>query len=79
MGLSIGGALGAALLSRYGYVAEALIQNQTAIDGIKLSVSIYPGLIFIVSGALLCFYFIDKKMEGQIESDLKERRKKTNN
>lgn len=79
VGLSIGGALGAALLSRYGYVAEALIQNQTAIDGIKLSVSIYPGLIFIVSGALLCFYFIDKKMEGQIESDLKERRKKTNN
>lgn len=79
VGLSIGGALGAALLSRYGYVAEALVQKQTAIDGIKLSVSIYPGLIFIISGAILCFYLIDKKMEGQIESDLKERRKKTNN
>lgn len=79
VGLSIGGALGAALLSKYGYVAEAANQAQTAIDGIKLSVSIYPGLIFIASAGLLCFFLIDKKMEVQLESDLKERRLNTNN
>lgn len=79
VGLSIGGALGAGLLSKYGYVAEAVHQQQTAIDGIKLSVSIYPALVFIISGTLLCFYMIDKKMEVEIESDLKERRQKNNN
>lgn len=79
VGLSIGGALGAALLSKYGYVAEAANQAQTAIDGIKLSVSIYPGLIFIAGAGLLCFFLIDKKMEVQLENELKERREKTIN
>ena len=75
VGLSIGGALGAAFLSKYGYIADAINQVPTAIEGIKLSVSIYPGLIFIISAVLLFFYLIDKKMEIQIESDLNERRK----
>ena len=75
IGISIGGALGAAFLSKYGYIAEAINQVPTAIEGIKLSVSIYPGLIFIISAVLLFFYLIDKKMEIQIESDLNERRK----
>ena len=55
VGLSIGGALGAFLLSRYGYVAEATNQAQSTIDGIKLSVSVYPGLFFMASAALVCF------------------------
>jgi Na+/melibiose symporter-like transporter len=76
VGLSIGGALGAALLSKYGYVADSLNQVPTAVDGIKLAVSIYPGLIFIISAILLGFYLIDKKMELLIENDLKQRRKK---
>ncbi|WP_366182895.1 MFS transporter [Flavobacterium ovatum] len=79
VGLSIGGALGAFLLSRYGYVAEAANQAQSAIDGIKLAVSVYPGLFFIASAGLVCFYIIDKKMEVQLESELKERRSKTIN
>jgi glycoside/pentoside/hexuronide:cation symporter, GPH family len=79
VGLSIGGALGAFLLSKYGYVAEAANQAQSAIDGIKLSVSVYPGLFFIASAGLVCFYLIDKKMEVQLESELKERRSNTIN
>jgi len=79
VGLSIGGALGAALLSKYGYVAESVNQAQSAISGIKLSVSIYPAIFFIVSAGLLCFYLIDKKMEVKIESELKERRQNKNN
>lgn len=79
VGLSIGGALGAALLSKYGYVAGAINQAQTAIDGIKLAVSVYPGLFFIASAGLVCFYIIDKKMEVQLENELKERRSKTIN
>jgi Na+/melibiose symporter-like transporter len=79
VGLSIGGALGAALLSKYGYIAEAVVQLPKTIDGIKLLVSVYPGLIFIISAVLLWFYFINKEMELKIESDLKERRQKINN
>ena len=76
IGISIGGALGAAFLSKYGYVAEEVNQVPAAVEGIKLSVSIYPGFIFIISAVLLCFYVIDKKMEIGIERDLKERRGK---
>ena len=76
IGLSVGGAIGAALLANYGYVAEAAQQTAGTVSGIKMAVSIYPGLIFII-GALLLFKFsINKKMELKIESDLKERRKK---
>ena len=74
IGLSIGGALGAALLAKYGYVAELMQQTETAIAGIKMSVSIYPGLIFIIASGILYWYEIDKKMELQIEEDLKKRR-----
>ncbi|MGO4771713.1 MFS transporter [Flavobacterium sp. W22_SRS_FK3] len=74
IGISIGGALGAAFLSKYGYVAEEVNQVPAAVEGIKLCVSIYPGFIFIISAVLLFFYSIDKDMEIQIETDLKERR-----
>lgn len=79
IGLSVGGAIGAALLAKYGYVAEATQQTDGTIFGIRMSVSIYPGLIFIAGAALLFWYKIDKKMELTIESSLKEKREKTNN
>ena len=75
IGISIGGALGAAFLSKYGYVAGEVNQVPAAVDGIKLCVSIYPGFIFIISAVLLCFFVIDRKLEIQIERDLRERRK----
>lgn len=74
VGLSIGGAVGAALLSKYGYVAELAEQAESAVSGIKMSVSIYPGLIFIIGAIILFGYEINKNMELEIESDLKKRR-----
>jgi Na+/melibiose symporter-like transporter len=76
VGLSLGGGLGAFLLSKYGYVADAPEQTTAAINGIRMSVSIYPGLIFILGAALLFGYKIDKTMETTIEGDLKQRRLK---
>jgi Na+/melibiose symporter-like transporter len=56
-------------------VAEKAEQTASAVSGIKMSVSIYPGLVFIIGAAILFWYEIDKKMELQIENDLKKRRK----
>jgi GPH family glycoside/pentoside/hexuronide:cation symporter len=74
IGLSLGGGLGAFILSKYGYVADAAQQTPGAINGIKMSVSVYPGLIFIIGSTLLFLYAINKQMEVTIETDLKARR-----
>lgn len=74
-GLSVGGSLGAALLSKYGYIAEKAEQTTEAVEGIKMAVSIYPGVIFIVGAALLFWYEIDKAMEVRLEANLRDKRK----
>jgi Na+/melibiose symporter-like transporter len=74
VGLSVGGALGAALLAKYGYIAESPNQTAGTISGIKMSVSVYPFILFLVGVILLAGYKINKKMELNIESDLKARR-----
>lgn len=73
-GLSIGGALTTMLLGLFNYVPNSLEQPQSAISGIKLLISIFPAIPFLLGVCLLFFYEINKKMEVQIESDLKERR-----
>ncbi|WP_347052212.1 MFS transporter [Flavobacterium olei] len=73
-GLSIGGALTTLFLGYFQYVPNSLTQTETAINGIKLLVSIFPTIPFIIGVVLLCFYKINKKMEVQMETDLKERR-----
>ncbi len=75
IGLSVGGALGAGLLAKYGYIAEKTQQTPDTISGIRMSVSIYPGLIFIIGAFMLAGYKINKKLELTIEHDLKARRK----
>ena len=82
-GLSIGSALVTWVLGIYGYITkeaammgEAITQPGSAIQGTKMLVSIYPAIPFLMGIGLLFFYEINKKMEVQIESDLKERRAK---
>jgi len=74
VGLSVGGALSAWLLGIFGYNADAVIQTDSAIQGIKLLASIVPGLIFIAGASLLFWYAIDQKTELQLERDLKQKR-----
>src|SRR5690606_3318296 len=79
-GLSIGGALVAWFLGAYGYVAReasaegSIVQPDSAIHVIKMLVSIFPAIPFLIGIGLLFFYEINKKMETQIEADLKLRR-----
>ena len=74
-GLSIGSSLVSWILGKYHYVANSTIpQTDTAINGTKMLISIYPAIPFLIAVALLFFYKIDKRMELRIESDLKQRR-----
>ena len=75
-GLSIGGALVAGILDIYGYKEGLDIQNPETINGIKLSLSVFPTLTFCCSVACLFFYEINKKKEVQIQQELSERRRK---
>lgn len=74
-GLSIGTSLVSWILGKYNYVANSTTgQTDTAINGTKMLISFYPAIPFLLAVALLFFYKINKKMEVQIETDLKARR-----
>ena len=74
-GLSIGSSLLTMILGIFNYQPNATVaQSAGTINGIKLLVSIFPAIPFLVAVGLLFFYEINKKMELQIEADLKERR-----
>ena len=79
-GLSVGGALVAWILGIYQYIPKEDItesfvgQPETAVEGTRLLVSIYPSIPFFLCIGLLFFYEINKKMESKIEADLKLKR-----
>ncbi|WP_149274251.1 MFS transporter [Pareuzebyella sediminis] len=82
-GLSIGSALLTWILGLYDYItkeaagaAASVVQPESAVQGTKLLVSIYPAIPFLLAIALLFFYEINKKMEVQIEKELNFRRSK---
>jgi len=79
VGLSIGSALVAWVISQYGYISTEghtnSIQPESVAQGAKMLVSIYPSIPFFMACGILFFYAINKKMEVQIERDLAEKRK----
>lgn len=79
VGLSIGSSLVASIIGSYGYIssegAQTVVQPETVATGAKMLVSIFPAIPFFLACGLLFFYEINKKMEVQLEHDLKERRK----
>lgn len=74
-GLSLGGAIAAWLLSAYGYQANA-VQTTKALLGIRMTISIYPAILYGVIVIALLFYTINKKLNFQIQDELAERRRK---
>jgi Na+/melibiose symporter-like transporter len=74
-GLSIGSALLTWILNLFNYVPKSEVgQAADTINGIKMLVSVFPAIPFLIAVGLLFFYEIGKKMELKIESELKERR-----
>lgn len=74
VGLSVGGALVAGILAHYGYVADAASQSPGVVNGIRLTVSVFCSLPFLLAVGLLFLYRIDKSLERRIEQELGERR-----
>ena len=74
-GLSLGGAIAGWLLSGYGYRPN-VAQTPEALQGIRMTISVYPAIFFLIVIACLSSYKISKKMNIQIQDELAERRKK---
>jgi len=84
-GLTIGSSLLTSIIGAYGYItkeaaeisgiAQQLItQPESAIEGTRMLVSIFPSIPFLIGCGLLFFYEINKNTEIQIEAELKHRR-----
>lgn len=75
-GLSIGSSLLTMILGMFNYQPQATTgQSAETINGIKMLVSVFPSIPFLMAVGLLAFYEINKKMELKLEAELKERRK----
>jgi Na+/melibiose symporter-like transporter len=53
-----------------------MAQTEHALLGIRLTISIFPAILYGVIVAALCFYPIGKKLNLQIQDELAERRKR---
>jgi len=73
-GLGFGGAIGGWLLASYGYVPN-VAQSAHALQGIRLTASLFPAATFLISVVCLFFYKIDRRLEIQITDELAERRR----
>jgi GPH family glycoside/pentoside/hexuronide:cation symporter len=73
-GWGIGGALAGWLLAAFNFMPN-VEQTETAITGIKLMISVFPGILYMSCAILLFFYSIDHKTCLIMQADLEERRK----
>ena len=74
-GLSLGGAIAGWLLSGFGYRPN-MAQTPEALNGIRMTISIFPSILFLVVIVCLIAYRIGKQLNIQIQDDLAERRRK---
>ncbi len=74
-GWGIGAALVGVILSLFNYVANE-VQTVTSLTGIKLLVSVIPGVLYMSCALFMYYYNIDAATTDRIKKDLEERREK---
>jgi GPH family glycoside/pentoside/hexuronide:cation symporter len=74
-GLSLGGAMAGWLLRGYGYRPNTA-QTAHALDGIRLTISLFPTILFGVVIICLICYKISRNLNIEIQDELAERRRK---
>lgn len=72
-GWGIGGALAGWLLVLFNFVPN-VAQTPSTITGIKLMISVIPGILYMTCAIFLFFYTIDKKTCETMQEDLEKRR-----
>jgi len=74
-GWGIGAAIAGWLLYEFNYVANA-VQTERALTGIRLLVSVIPGILYMSCALFMIFYSIDAKTTDLMKKDLDARREK---
>jgi GPH family glycoside/pentoside/hexuronide:cation symporter len=72
-GWGIGGALAGWLLALYNFVPN-VEQSPEAITGIKLMISVFPGVLYMSCAIFMYFYDIDYETEMIMQKELEERK-----
>jgi glycoside/pentoside/hexuronide:cation symporter, GPH family len=72
-GWGIGAAIAGWILTVYHYVPNA-VQTETSIHGIKLLVSVIPGILYMSCAVFMFFYTIDAKTTDLMKKELDTRR-----
>ena len=72
-GWGIGGALAGWLLAAFSFTPN-IEQTETAITGIKLMISVFPGVLYMSCAILLFYYTIDHKTCMIMQEELEARR-----
>jgi len=73
-GLVMGGAICGALMDNFGFVPNT-VQTAASIIGIKLTISILPGITYLAGVTALLFYPIGTALNTKIQAELSERRR----
>ena len=80
VGLGLGGAIAGVIISAFGYQSGHLaVQNESAMEGIRLVSSIVPAILFGIGVIALYFYPITKEYNENMQAELAARRKYANN
>lgn len=72
-GWGIGGALAGWLLALYNFTPN-VEQSASALSGIKMMISVFPGILYMSCAVLLYFYAIDQKTCQVMQDELETRR-----
>jgi GPH family glycoside/pentoside/hexuronide:cation symporter len=75
-GIAVGVSALAWILGAYGYQAN-VEQTEKGLLGIRMVMSVYPAIFALLGMGFMLFYPLNKKMMHQCETELIERRKKT--
>ena len=76
VGMGLGSAVAGVIISAFGYQPGSVsIQNESAMEGIRLVSSIVPALLFCVGIAALYLYPITKEYNENMQAELAARRK----
>jgi GPH family glycoside/pentoside/hexuronide:cation symporter len=76
-GWGVGGALAGWLLVLFQFVPNE-VQTDSAITGIKLMISVIPGILYMSCALFLFFYNIDQKTAMQMQEELESRKAREN-